>query len=172
MRTQQDEFGPDRKYCPKCERFKRVEDFGKHANRPDGLQTWCRSCRRERDKERRGDIAKSTLEQLEQQTEIPESQWWEIEKQKRRAVRMLELADVEEEPRWRDPKIRERYVWAEIKRDSEHRGGDPQQIYADALRILNASLCESESPEEADDLVEDAIKRAIKRDIGRRFAGW
>lgn len=32
------------KICPKCNIEKKGSDFGKHKNRPDGLQAWCKEC--------------------------------------------------------------------------------------------------------------------------------
>jgi hypothetical protein len=38
------------KYCPQCREVKSVEQFAKHANRPDGLQSTCKDCQHKKAK--------------------------------------------------------------------------------------------------------------------------
>lgn len=40
------------KRCPKCGTEKPLAEFGRNARRPDGVQSECRSCRSEYDKQR------------------------------------------------------------------------------------------------------------------------
>ena len=50
---------PNYKYCPRCAEYKRVTDFNREKGRPDGLNGWCRECRKaSAEKKRR----KKTLE--------------------------------------------------------------------------------------------------------------
>lgn len=35
------------KRCPRCQETKSVSDFGKASKRPDGLQPWCKKCKRD-----------------------------------------------------------------------------------------------------------------------------
>lgn len=35
------------KHCSRCDQDKTLTDFGKHRGEPDGLQRWCRACRKE-----------------------------------------------------------------------------------------------------------------------------
>lgn len=41
------DFTTGLKYCPKCDKTKGIGEFGKSGSRPDGLQVWCRKCKRE-----------------------------------------------------------------------------------------------------------------------------
>ena len=40
------------KKCPKCRRELPLSEFSKNKSRTDGLQCWCKSCRKERNKTR------------------------------------------------------------------------------------------------------------------------
>jgi hypothetical protein len=41
----------ENKKCSKCGQVKPLEDFAKHAGKHDGLQSWCRECKKSRDAE-------------------------------------------------------------------------------------------------------------------------
>jgi hypothetical protein len=39
------------KKCPKCKQIKFLEAYAKHTGKPDGLQSWCRECKKAADAE-------------------------------------------------------------------------------------------------------------------------
>lgn len=41
------------KQCGRCGEAKPITEFGRNASRPDGLQTWCKTCRAEQAAERK-----------------------------------------------------------------------------------------------------------------------
>lgn len=38
------------KHCPRCKQTKEISTFAKNSYKKDGLQTWCRECKKEIDK--------------------------------------------------------------------------------------------------------------------------
>lgn len=45
------EIMDESKKCPKCGKIKPLAAFAKHAGKPDGLQSWCRACKKSKDAE-------------------------------------------------------------------------------------------------------------------------
>lgn len=47
MAVRTDDTHPATKQCPRCTRVLGRHEFGLNKTKPDGLQTWCKKCRRD-----------------------------------------------------------------------------------------------------------------------------
>jgi hypothetical protein len=85
----------DLKYCPQCSSFLEKESFWKNKSRPDGLNTYCKSCQKNKEESRERDHKK----------EYEKRSTYYKEKAARRRAKKLERT-----PKWADlDKIKQIY---------------------------------------------------------------